>query len=220
MSKAYTEDDLAFQTDADLTWRIRELSELKAATTTSGPVGRTVLLRALVAILYAHWEGHAKYCATKYFEFLTLRRLKYSELERQLYLNSFLKRLDALFGARTSVSQRCELAVEILGSEVKRFAWVDPSLIDTKSNLNSSVLRDLCVVCGLDYALFEPSETYIDVLLLKRRNSIAHGEDEQIHVDEMDGLVDQGIALMRLFKNSLQNKVFTKTYLRPSPAAA
>lgn len=180
MSKARTEADLADHLDSDLTWRLRELSDLKAAISNSQPNARSVLLRSLVTMLYAHWEGHVRFCASKYFEHVTLRRHRYDQLEKQLYRNNLLARLDALHHSRVSVAERCRLISDVLESSEKRFSRINPSLIDTQSNLNSQVLKDLCLICAVDFSHFEAETAFIDVFLLKRRNSIAHGEEVYI----------------------------------------
>ncbi|WP_334186597.1 MAE_28990/MAE_18760 family HEPN-like nuclease [Noviherbaspirillum sp.] len=54
---------------------------------------------------------------------------------------------------------------------------------------------------------------FIDVILLKRRNSIAHGEEAIVTIDEIDGLVDGTTSLMRAFKNEVENKIYQKAYL-------
>lgn len=213
MSKAYTENDLADQLDSDLTWRLRELSDLKIAIKNSQPPARTVLLRSLVTILYAHWEGHIRFCAEKYFEHVALRKYPYDRLERQLYVNRFLAPLDAIYRRRLSVGERCRLISEVLDSRQERFSRVSPSLIDTRSNLNSDVLKDLCLICAVDFSYFEAKTVFIDVILLKRRNSVAHGEETHIYSDELDDLVEEGVGLMRAFKQALQNKVYAKSYL-------
>src|SRR3954451_15487526 len=48
---------------------------------------RRVLLRALVTICYAHWEGYVRFAARKYLEHVALRRLQYGELDRQFIRN-------------------------------------------------------------------------------------------------------------------------------------
>lgn len=212
MSKPYTESDFADQLDSDLTWRVRELSDLKAAIARNQP-NADVLLRSLVTMLYAHWEGHVRFCATKYFDHLTLRKHRYDALEAQIYINSFLPRLDALRLSRVSVEERCQIIRDIMGSSRNRFSHINPSLIDTRSNLNSDVMRELCRVCAVDFGYFEAKAHFTDVILLKRRNAIAHGEDTYIGKDEVDGLIAEGISLMRAFKDALQNKIYTKSYL-------
>jgi hypothetical protein len=213
MSRAYTEADLADQLDSDLTWRVKELSDLKAAIgdKSNAPA---VLLRSLITMLYAHWEGHIRFCAKKYFEYVALRKHRYNQLEKQLYINSFLTRLGDLHLRRVGVEERCRLISDVLESSEDRFSRISPSLIDTRANLNTDVLKDLCRICGVDFSYFEPRETFIDVILLKRRNSIAHGEDTYIGSNELDTLVEEGIGLMRAFKDALENKVYTKSYLR------
>jgi hypothetical protein len=49
-------------------------------------------------------------------------------------------------------------------------------------------------------------------LVLKRRNAIAHGQQEFIQGDEIDDYVADILALMRFFRNLLENKVYTKAY--------
>lgn len=59
---------------------------------------------------------------------------------------------------------------------------------------------------------FSEHENFIDVILLKRRNSIAHGEDTFVDVQDLNPLTEQAIGLMRLFSNDLQAKAHLKHY--------
>src|SRR6185295_19023760 len=101
---------------------------------------KSALLRALIPLAYAHWEGYARTCANRYFEHLTLRKKPFSELERQIYVNSFLGRIDAMHQNRTSLEARCKLVNEILDGREGRFAHINPDLIDTRSNLSTDVI--------------------------------------------------------------------------------
>lgn len=213
MTKARTESDLSAQLDADLTSRLRELSDLKRAIRDAQPTNRSVLLKALVALSYAHWEGYVKFAANKYFEFVSLRKLPYASLDQQFYVNAFLVRLGAFVTNKPSLKNRAELVDEILNANASRFAQIHPDLVNTGSNLKFEVLQNICLVCGIDSKSFEPFETFIDVVLLKRRNSIAHGDDSVVAVEEIDDLVSGVIGLMRTFRNELENKVYTKAYL-------
>lgn len=213
MSKAYTDGNFADQLDSDLAWRLRELSDLKSAIAGTQRSAQSVLLRSLITMLYAHWEGHIRFCADKYFEYLTLRKLRHDQLERQLYINRFLGRFDTFYHSRVSIDDRCRLISEVLGSLGNRFSRINPALIDTRSNLNSCVLKDLCLICAVDFSYFETRKTFIDVILVKRRNSIAHGEETYVETGEMNTLIEEGIGLMRAFKDALQNKVYMRSYL-------
>lgn len=213
MSKPYREADLSDQLDLDLAWRLRELSNLKQAIRSVKPGARTVLLRALVTMLYAHWEGFIRICAQKYFEFLTIKRLKFRELDRQLYINNFLVRLDALYLNKIGVEERCRIISDVLDFQDNRFSRINIKLVDTKSNLNFNAIKEICIVCGVSYSEFEDKSIFIDKILVKRRNEIAHGEEVYVKDEEVDELIDDGIRLMRVFKNAIENKIYEKAYL-------
>jgi hypothetical protein len=212
MSKPYTEHDLSSIFDADLIWRRKELSDMKAAIRAADAPSKPALLRAIITMSYAHWEGYVRTCANRYFEYLTLRKKPFVQFERQIYVNSVLGRLDTLHHGRVSLIERCKLINDILDGGNGRFSYVNPDLVDTRSNLNTDVIKDICLICGVDSNHFEHNRTFIDILLLKRRNAIAHGQQEYIRTDEIDDFVANILSLMGFFRNLLENKVYTKAY--------
>ena len=213
MSKPYTDRDLSDIFDEDLIWRRKELSDMKSAIKAADGAARSGLLRALVAMTYAHWEGYIKTCANRYFEFLTLRRKQYTEVSRQFYVNSFLIRLGALHQTRVSIEARCKLVTDILDGGIGRFVYVNPDLIDTRSNLNVDVIKDICLICGVEGNHFEDERVFIDRIMLKRRNAIAHGQQELIAETEMDEFIAKSLSLMDHFRSLLENAVYTGAYL-------
>jgi hypothetical protein len=212
VSKPYTEIDLSAILDADLIWRRKELSDIKAAIKAADEPARPPLLRAIIAMSYAHWEGYVRTCANRYFEHLTLRKKPFLQLERQIYVNTILVRLDALNRSRVSLKERCKLVNDILDGVGGSFKYLNPELVDTRSNLNTDVVTEICMICGVDSDHFENNRDFLDLLLLKRRNAIAHGQQEFIQSDEIDDLVANTLALMAAFRNLLENKVYTKAY--------
>ena len=125
-----------------------------------------------------------------------------------------MARLEAFFRSKSSTQESCNFIASILESQDSRFAYVNPQLIDTKSNLNTDVIKDLCVVCGFESDLFETNRIFIDMTLLKKRNAIAHGQDEGVDVRDVDNVIDETLALMEHFRTLIENKVYTKAYLR------
>ena len=93
MSKPFSTADLSDQMDRDMTWRLREFSDLKAAIQRADPTARPVLLRSLIALMYAHWEGHVRLCTTKYLQYIALRGMPYTQLETQIYIKATSKNL-------------------------------------------------------------------------------------------------------------------------------
>lgn len=212
MSKPYSEADFSEQITEDRNWRIKEISDLKSAIRRGDSNLQSVLLRALVAICYAHWEGYVRFAAKKFMEHVALRRFHFAELDRQFLRNFFLPRLASLSTSKTSLAERCSLLDEVLNSSEQQFRRVNDDLINTKSNLNFEVFSDICLVCGVPSKNFEDKTAFIDLVLLKRRNSIAHGEDTLIGLVELDDIAGDTIDLMRGFGDALENHIYRKTY--------
>lgn len=213
MSKPYIAQNLSDQFDVDLIWRRKELSDLKVAIKRADSQSKPVLMRAIITMAYAHWEGYIRFCANCYFEHLTLRKRAFSAFERQIYVNSFLSRLAALYQGRANLETRCRLVNDILDGREGRFTYINPELIDTRSNLSTDVMKDICIVCGVDGEHFEQMRPFIDLIILRRRNAIAHGRQEFITEGEVDDLVANTLALMGHFRALLENKIYQKAYL-------
>lgn len=212
MSKPYTAENFITQITEDRNWRIREISDLKAVINRSDDGMRKVLLRALVAICYAHWEGYIKFSAKKYFEHISLRKIQYKNLDGQFFKNYFLPRLAALSVSKTSIAERCALIDQILNSADQKFTRVNEDLVNTKSNLNFEVFAEICLMCGVLAQDFNDFSGFIDIMLLKRRNSIAHGEETMVSFSELDDITSKTIELMRKFGNLLENRVVMEEY--------
>ena len=210
MSKAYNESGFSDQIVEDRYWRIKEISDLKLAIRRGDSSLRKVLLRALVTICYAHWEGYVRFSARKYFDYIARRKYHYKELDQQFLKNYFLPQLSNI--STSKISERCNLIDDILNSSDRRFSRVNDDLINTKSNLNFSVFRDICLVCGIKVNVFEEKATFIDVILLKRRNGIAHGEETLVDFDDLDIVAEETITLMRLFGDALENRILLQEY--------
>jgi HEPN superfamily RiboL-PSP-like protein len=212
MTKPYSEADFSAQITEGRNWRIKEISDLKAAIRRGDENLKRVLLRALVAICYAHWEGYVRFSARKYLEHVALRRFQYCELRRQFFRNYFLPRLAALSTSKASISERCALMDEILNSSERRFSRVNEDLVNTKANLNFDVFTDICLICDVPVQPFHDKATFIEVVLLRRRNAIAHGEDTLVALDDLDEIASDTIDLMRSFGDALENHVVLQTY--------
>jgi hypothetical protein len=212
MNKPYSEADFSNQVTEDRSWRLREISDLKTAVIRADDNLRRVLLRALITICYAHWEGYVRFAARKYLEHVALRKFPYGDLDRQFLRNYFLPRLAALSTSRTSIGERCALVDEILNSSDRRFSRVNEDLINTKANLNFDVLTDICLVCCVPIQSFADKARFIDVILLKRRNAIAHGEDAFVALEDLDQLTNEIVAMMRAFGDALENHVYLRDY--------
>jgi MAE_28990/MAE_18760-like HEPN len=59
---------------------------------------------------------------------------------------------------------------------------------------------------------FAGKATFVDLVLLKRRNAIAHGEDTLVGIEDLDELTTETVAIMRAFGDALENHVYLKDY--------
>jgi hypothetical protein len=212
MSKPYSDADLSAQITEDRSWRIREISDLKTAVLRADVNLRRVLLRALITVCYAHWEGYVRFAARKYLEHVALRKYQDKDLDRQFLRNYFLPRLAALSTNKTSVAERCALVDEVLNASDRRFSRVNDDLVNTKANLNFGIFTDICLVCGVPTVAFAEKAEFVDLFLLKRRNAIAHGEETFVEIEDLEELTSETIAIMRTFGDALENHAVLKDY--------
>lgn len=210
MTKPNSAEEFAQLVTSDFTWRLREVSSLKLAIANAKAEEKNVFVRALVVMCYAHWEGHAKFCGERYFEYLTKRRLRFSELKPHFYDGRFLRELAAANG--TNNKQKMDLVKKICSSTDDRFSHFPKDLFDTRSNLNSQVLSDLCLLCGIEFELFVDYVDFMDRMLLKRRNEVAHGEAVFIDAVDADDLICRTTSLMRKFRDEIDNRVALQSY--------
>ena len=212
MPRVSSLDGFSRELDEELTWRKREISDMRRAIGDAEGELRGPLLRAFVPLLYAHWEGFSQASAKKYFSFITQQRLRVDALNEHYGNLIFLRRIDALSSASSSQDEKLKLISEIRSAGSLRFSRVHEKLIDTGANLNVDRMLRLCQVCGIDPSFVIEKRELIDVRLLKRRNGIAHGEWMTIPYSEIHDLSSEVLALMQNFRNLLENSIATESF--------
>lgn len=149
-------------------------------------------------------------------QYLALRRLAYSNLKESFRLNAFFVRFRRLSQGRLTHREQIALLCEVLESGGQRFSSVNEDILSTRSNLNSSVLRDICCVLSLDMSHFDNDLDFLDKVLLHRRNNIAHGDFIEIDFEVLRDMSDRVIELMRKFNNLVDNQVSLQGYRAPT----
>jgi MAE_28990/MAE_18760-like HEPN len=212
MPQVRTTAEFSSTITADLTWRIREISDLRAAVRRIDEEFRRSLLRASVPLVYAHWEGHVSVVAKSYLEFLALRRPRYSTLKPSFRLNEFFGTFKRMSGSQLNHQQIIEFVERVVRCGDLQFRRIDEDIISTKSNLNSHVLKELCLYLSIDCASFEDDYDFIDKILLYRRNNIAHGECIHVDAQMLEEMSNRVIKMMRTFNNVVENDVVLGRY--------
>jgi len=212
MAQLRTAEEFSDFVTSDLTWRIREISDIRStATAAVGGLSRAIL-RASVPLMYAHWEGHVSVVSRAYLDFLATRRLRYSSLKQAFRLNAFFATIRRMTQTRLSYLDQIAFLRSVLNSGDSQFRAVDEDVLNTRSNLNSEVLRDLCYLLSLDVGQFIGDFDFLDKILLNRRNNIAHGQFIEIDVNMLRDMSDRVIEMMRKFNNLVDNEVNLQGY--------
>jgi hypothetical protein len=200
---------------ADLAWRKKELSDLKALIEirSFSPSKHRALLRSGVTILYAHWEGFVKKAASSYLEFVSVQRLPYKELSSNFIALAMKVRLNEAM--ETNKATIFTGVAEFFLTELDQRSFIPyKDMIKTGSNLSSANFKEIICVLGLDYSAYETKQVLIDEKLLARRNGIAHGEYLLLDLSDYLELHSQVIGMMELLRNQIDNCAALKHYCR------
>lgn len=199
--------------DEDSIWRKKELAFLKsiALSNQSKPQQDTVV-RSGVAVLYAHWEGFVKTSACSYLSYISIRRLPFEQLTNN-FTAVKIRQLVGDISSFNKFSKRKEI-VDFVQNGLSEYCVLSPDIINTQSNLNSHVFKEIVHTLGLDYSPYETKEKLIDEKLVHNRNYIAHGRYLTMQIQDYFDLEKEVLGLMDIFKDQISNATALKSYLR------
>lgn len=213
--KIRTKEQLVDAIDADLSWRRKELIDIRylIQQSTGSRTRQQVRTRAAVALLYAHWEGFVKAASEIYLEFVCMQRCKNSELARCMLAIVVRSRLKAAQNSKKISAHRDVVDFFFDGMD-ERSVLPYKNAIRTESNLSSTVLFDILDTLGIDAAEYRSKAHLIDNQLLAKRNHIAHGSELDVGVDDYLLLHDEFTSLMNLLRNQIENAAIEDHYLQ------
>lgn len=210
-----TKDDLIRKVSEQLIWRRKELTEIRALVDgcRKNNSRQRTLIRAGVALLYAHWEGFVKATGTYLLEYVSEQRCVHADLKSNILSVILRKHINTAKHSK-KVSVTGDL-IEFFCTKMQTRARISTKdVIDTGSNLRSSLLHEILWILGLDESEYTTKKMLIDEKLVDRRNHIAHGEPLDISVDDYLTLHDEVLCLLDTFRNQVENACVKKTFLR------
>lgn len=171
---------LTKQIEQELDWRESELISLKllVATTQKNSVRYEALLRSLLVMLYAHYEGFCKFAWEAYLDAIKRKKVKRKDCCEPLMIFSLKKDFRVIagnFSAKDVWEYFSRKIPHMLNEEVK----FDSSL-ETQSNLWPTLLKSNLEEIGLACTSIDTHETVLRALV-SRRTSIAHGQKSVIN---------------------------------------
>ncbi len=168
---------LSTNIDDSFTWRTHELNLLFKKIPKKSDCYQLPLIRANIALLYAHWEGFVKDATSFYLQHVALQGLKYKELQAQ-FVALCLKATINNFQAN-SIKKQAGAVEFILNNAEEKAKIPYKNEINTKSNLKFIVLEEILFIIGIDVSKFSRKKKLIDDLV-DLRNGIVHGQNEPI----------------------------------------
>lgn len=189
----------------ELSWRKKEIVTFSFLARKVRGHEKLILQRAAIPILYAHWEGFIKNAATFYLQYVSRKKLKYSELQTNFIALACKPALQESLKSSKIILLRQVVDFLILNKDDSaKVPYVD--VIDTASNLNTDVFKNIMQQIGLTYDnYYLTKELAIDGKLLKKRNEIAHGEKLEVSEEEFLELNKLVVGLLDYFRSHVQN---------------
>jgi hypothetical protein len=213
--KVRTTLELEEKLDEDIAWRKREFTTLKFMLDNARGHEKLILMRASIALLYAHWEGHIKHCALVYLNYLNHLAPSYENMSDNFIQLSLGQKFSQGFSIKKFSSQK-EIFDYLTQTQKSNFSIKEEVVINTESNLKYEVILNILDQLGLDSSLYQLKENFINSKLLKCRNAIAHGDrvNQQELEDTYSELEKELLIMITAFQNLIRNAVSTKGYLK------
>ena len=223
--------DIRAELEDELDWRLEELRFLKnqlAELRTKDHSDRH--RRALVVMLYSHFEGFWKAAFSIYIKAINEESILCKDATYSLVAASLFDLLAGLsdhqkkhpFFRTTApadaklhqLHRQVEFLTRLPDFQATRLTISAEKVVDPESNLKPDVIRKNLFRLGFQYDMFQSHEGTVHHLLQKR-NSVAHGSTRQ-GIEEEDynkleaAVFDVMAELVRLLFESLRTKVYLR----------
>lgn len=180
--------------------------------------------KSAILIIYSHWEGHFKFCASQLLEFIGegIRRKAFRWTE----INTNIRQRMLFCGYRKSslAGQSQDTFISYLNAlQDDRYAKIlaaRDEIVMVDDNLNTSRAEAICRNLGVDHSWFILKKIIIDERLLDYRNTIAHGAKKLRSGDNLDLMTEEVISaldevrsLIRETRNRFENAISQRSFL-------
>ena len=213
----------------DISWRKKEISELFLLAKLNDE--NETLLKSLILILYAHWEGYIKKSSKLYIKYVVEEKIKIQELTMNFKAIAMKEVAKACMENRESISlaKEFEFLKQTNTIDNRKFKVrinidndEEDSIISTQHNLKPKVFKNIINILGCNYGnVLKARENYINSSLLANRNAIGHGSkfnhdlqvDFSLNINDIAKLKDFILIVLDFFTEILINYKENKFYL-------
>ena len=203
----------------DWTWRKKEISDLILIAEKEENV---VLLKSIILLLYAHWEGYIKKTSKSYVKFIAENKFKFSDLTENFKAISLKGLSREVLNSNDTLNLSNELKLILKYKKLDNYTFdklikidleneKEKGLIDTRNNLDPAVFKSILEIIGLSYKKqYETREKFIQNHLLANRNSISHGnkgllidDGFQLEILSIRNLRDIVVSIIENFRDEI-----------------
>lgn len=183
--------------ELDLKWREAELASLKRLAIISpiDSVAHQSLLRAIWALLYAHFEGFTKFCWDTIFDYIQSENIPAKQLNERFALLALEKEFKGLRGALDATSIWEFFDKTMPTALCNNASFPEESRLKTESNLWPNVFERETEKFGIICDELTIHRARIKTLVA-RRNEIAHGKSMTINLAEYHAYENAALCLM------------------------
>ncbi|ACA57147.1 hypothetical protein FDC45_03160 [Clostridium botulinum] len=190
----------------DLGWRKKEISQLYLM---ASDVENEILLKSMILILYAHWEGYIKQSSKLYIKYICEKKVKICDLTYNFKAIVLKLNVANIIDSRENfnLSNEIKFMDKFEKMQTKKFKIAidindefDNVIINTHDNLNPKVFRNILNILGLKYLdSFTSRENYINSNLLGNRNAIGHGSKFNSEIQDNFALCINDVSKLKTF---------------------
>lgn len=194
--------------DKDLNWRRREFIELSFIfNEMASEYRKKIILKSIITLAYANWEGYIKYCVELYLEYINKKNLLFNQLKnnfKQISLGKHFKNNDK-YNFEDIKTQKKFYEFFMENNEV--FKINQERICKNIGNLDYDAIKKILMQLGFPENLYFNELGFINEQLLQHRNNIAHGDKKnEDNIDfEMiyEQIKDRLLNMMQLFHDKI-----------------
>ncbi|MNJ50772.1 hypothetical protein D3C77_460590 [compost metagenome] len=188
-------------------WRDGEFAKYKV---NANGVDDSLWCRMCIPMIYAHWEGFIVDSFKTLLKHLNTLQLPPSQTPTNLFVVSLGDSYKTLSG-KQSFTQRIDFTEKFhrcLQSHVKF-----QTKVDTKANLRTDVLKEICTMFNLNHDRLSEVESEIN-RLVHIRNCIAHGENSFLpSMENINTYIDSVRTGMDIILEEIDSFLCSEQYL-------
>lgn len=199
----------------DLAWRKKEMFSLKILVE-KDEANESILLRAGIALLCAHFEGFIKRASNCYIGYVAEQKKLYSELKENFAALKMEKEFKSCaMSEKHSVHKKLLMMHDKLATKTFKEKYDENNpFISTHSNPSSKELKEILETIGIESDVFETKATYIDSSLLDKRHHVVHGGRSDLDKEDFLTTFEIIIELIEKYKDLVIAAADNKEYLR------